>query len=61
MENVKLQFQTPQDFQKFRRMKAVTILSASVAGLYIICRCALRDIASAINDLGATVTDAPKK
>jgi hypothetical protein len=60
MQHVKLQFQTPQDFQKFRKMASGNILSVSIADLYIICRCAMEDIANAINQLGATVTDAPE-
>ncbi|GAB4091125.1 hypothetical protein [Flaviaesturariibacter terrae] len=59
MENVKLQFQTPQDFQSFRKMASEGIVFASIAGLYIICNCELIDIASAINQFGAIVTDGP--
>jgi hypothetical protein len=59
MERVKVQFQTPQDFQKFRKMATSSIVSVSIPGLYVICNCELLDIASAINQFGATVTDMP--
>ena len=58
MEYVKLQFQTPQDFQKFRKMATESIVSTSIAGLYIICNCKMIDVATAINQFGAIVTNA---
>ncbi|RYZ26708.1 MAG: hypothetical protein EOP49_43115 [Sphingobacteriales bacterium] len=59
MEKVILQFQTPQDFQSFRKMAGESIISVSIVELSIICNCALVDIASAINQFGAVVRDAP--
>ncbi|RYY85066.1 MAG: hypothetical protein EOO15_17950 [Chitinophagaceae bacterium] len=59
MENVKVQFQTPQDFQMFRKMATNHIVSVSIPELYIICNCALKEIAEAINQFGAVVTDFP--
>jgi hypothetical protein len=59
MQYVKVQFQTPQDFQSFRKMATDNIVSASIAELYIICRPANLDVASAINHFGAIITDMP--
>jgi hypothetical protein len=61
MENVKVQFQTPQDFQKFRKMAIESIVSVSIPDLYVICKCAMLDVATAINQFGATVTDVPEQ
>jgi|GEM_PF-2326499 len=60
-DTVILQFQTPQDFQSFRKMAAESIVSVSIAELSIVCKCAMIDIANAINQFGATVTDAPDR
>ncbi|RYY39592.1 MAG: hypothetical protein EOO08_09815 [Chitinophagaceae bacterium] len=59
MEHVKVQFQTPQDFQQFRKMTPDAIVSMSIADLFVICNCELLDIAHAINQFGAVVTDMP--
>jgi hypothetical protein len=59
MQYVKVQFQTPQDFQTFRKMATDNIVSVSIAELYIICKGATLDIATAINHLGAIITDLP--
>jgi hypothetical protein len=61
MEKVKVQFQTPQDFQKFRKMAIESIVSVSIPDLYVICKCAMLDVATAINQFGATVTDVPEQ
>jgi hypothetical protein len=61
MEKVKVQFQTPQDFQKFRKMAIESIVSVSIADLYVICKCATLDVATAINQFGAVVTDVPEQ
>ncbi|GAA4324495.1 hypothetical protein [Flaviaesturariibacter amylovorans] len=56
-EKVKLQFQTPQDFQKFRKMADGKILSFNIAELTVICDCRMVDVATAINKYGAIATD----
>jgi hypothetical protein len=61
MEKVKVQFQTPQDFQKFRKMAIESIVSVSIPDLYVICECAMLDVATAINQFGAIVTDVPEQ
>ncbi|TCJ14431.1 hypothetical protein EPD60_10600 [Flaviaesturariibacter flavus] len=59
MEIVKIQFQTPQDFQRFRKLALERVVSVNIAELSMICHCFMSDIANAINLFGATITDAP--
>lgn len=61
MEIVKIQFQTPQDFQRFRKLATERIVSFDIAELSMVCRCIMSDIVNAINYCGATITDIPKR
>jgi hypothetical protein len=59
MNLVRLEFQTPQDFQNFRKTVADNVQEISISNLSIICDCTMNDIEKAINQFGATVKDAP--
>lgn len=57
MKTVIVQFQTPQDFQGFRKLVKETVVSYSVHNLEVVCKCDMKEIATAINQFGGTVKD----
>lgn len=52
---VTIQFQTPQDFTRFRSLVDNKILEKDIVNLRITCECGPEDIAYAMNYLGARV------
>jgi len=57
METIRLQFQTPQDFQGFRKLAGVHVISSSIQNLEVLCTCEMKQIADAITKFGAVVID----
>jgi hypothetical protein len=60
MEKLKLQFQTPQDFQGFRKMVPDSIVSVNIAELTITCTCTKEEIAYAMGRFDAKVIETIK-
>ena len=57
MGQITLQFQTPQDFQGFRKWAQEYITSYSVQQLSITCNCQVNHIADAITKFGGTIIE----
>jgi hypothetical protein len=57
MKTVIVQFQTPQDFQGFRKLVQEAVISFSINNLEVVCKCDMKEIATAINQFGGIVKD----
>jgi hypothetical protein len=55
MTKVTLQFQTPQDFSKFRNLVSGQVTTTNIGDLTITCRCSDELVAHAMNMLGGRV------
>ncbi|RYY39039.1 MAG: hypothetical protein EOO08_12255 [Chitinophagaceae bacterium] len=53
---VTIQFQTPQDFTRFRSLVSGQVTTVNIADLSITCACTPDLIAHAMNDFGGMVT-----
>jgi hypothetical protein len=60
MDTIKLQFQTPQDLQKFRLFASPSVTEWNIQNLTVTCQCSLKQIAEARTKFGALIID-PKK
>jgi hypothetical protein len=55
MSKVTLQFQTPQDFSKFRNLVSGQVTTTNIGDLTITCHCTNELVAHAMNMLGGRV------
>jgi hypothetical protein len=56
MKKVTLQFQTPQDFSRFRNLVAGQVTTVNIGDLTITCHCTDELVAHAMNEFGGRVT-----
>ncbi|GAB4093551.1 hypothetical protein [Flaviaesturariibacter terrae] len=55
MFKVTIQFQTPQDFSRFRSMVSGQVTTINIGNLSITCNCTPELLAHAMNDFGGVV------
>ena len=48
MNEIRVQFQTPQDFQAFRKMVKKSLLTYDIMNLVVVCTCTSKEVETAM-------------